>query len=167
MSPLHRFALLWVALTPVALAGEAPASNFLQGLAGDWRGTGVVQEMPADIRMTWEAALDGQFTRLTLDNRMTGSEGKTWHFKSQAYYQVLKDGTIAGHWFDSNGASLPVTGEVEGDAMIILWGTETSPERGRSTYRLSAGELVVTDEVFARDRGYRVFGRTRLMRQAP
>jgi hypothetical protein len=48
--------------------------------------------------------------------------------------------------------------------MTIDWGTEESPERGRSTYRLAAGVLEVTDEVYGKDGTLAVFGRTRLTR---
>ena len=86
----------------------------------------------ADMRMRWEPVLDGEFYRLSMENRMTGQDGQSWHFK--------------------------------GDAMRIDWGTPDI-ERGRSTYRLTADALEVTDEVYTKDLTLAVFGRTRLTRR--
>ena len=106
--------------------------------------------MAADMRMHWEPVLDGQFQRLSMEDLMTGADGKTWHFKAQGYYHVGKDGTITGTWFDSRGISLPLAGRVEGDTMTIDWGTDAI-ERGRSSYRLTEGTLEVTDEVYTKE----------------
>lgn len=165
MTALTRFAtaaLLAVVALP-ALAEQPAASAFLDRLAGDWRGTGEVRQMAADMRMHWEPVLDGQFHRLSMENLMTDRDGQSWHFKAQAYYHVLEDGSIAGTWFDSRGISLPLTGRVEGDVMAIDWGTPDI-ERGRSSYRLTAETLEVTDQTYAKDGALTVFGRTRLTR---
>ncbi len=156
-------AVLAALLAWPTFADETGASGFLGRLAGEWQGTGEVRRMAADMRMRWEPVLDGQFHRLSMQNRMTGQDGQSWHFKAEAYYRVLEDGTIAGTWFDSRGISLPLAGRVEGDAMTIDWGTPEI-ERGRSTYRLAAGTLEVTDEVYAKDGALTVFGRTKLTR---
>ncbi len=157
--------LLWLAMPP-AFAEESAASAFFGKLAGDWQGGGEVNQMAADMRMTWEPVLDGRFLRLTMDNRMTGAEGKAWHFKAQSYYRIEQDGTITGNWFDSRGITLPLAGGVEQDSMTIQWGTDAI-ERGRSHYRLSAEGLEVTDEVFTKEGEWRTFGRTRLLRTTP
>ncbi len=160
----HALVMLLLSLAlPPAFAQESAASAFFGKLAGEWQGAGEVSAMAADMRMTWEPVLDGQFMRLTMDNRMTGAEGNAWHFKSQAYYRIGKDGAITGTWFDSRGITLPLTGGVEQEAMTIQWGTEAI-ERGRSHYRLSADVLEVTDEVFTKEGEWRIFGRTRLKR---
>jgi hypothetical protein len=145
-------------------AQEGTAAAFFGKLAGAWQGTGEVRQMAADMHMNWEPVLDGQFQRLSMENRMTGKDGQAWHFKAQGYYRVLDDGTIAGTWFDSRGISLPLTGHVEGDAMTIDWGTPEI-ERGRTTYRLAGDGLEVTDEVYRKDGALAVFGRTRLARR--
>ena len=147
-----------------AIAQESGAAAFLGRLAGAWQGTGEVRQMAADMRMSWEPVLDGQFHRLSMENRMTGKDGQSWDFRAQAYYRVLADGTIAGTWFDSRGISLPLTGRVEGDAMTIDWGTPEI-ERGRTTYRLAGDSLEVTDEIHGKDGALAVFGRTRLTRK--
>ena len=102
-----------------AQAEELPATAFFAKLAGHWHGNGEVRKMAADMRMHWEPVLDGQFQRLSMEDLMTGADGKTWHFKAQGYYHVGKDGTITGTWFDSRGISLPLSGRVEGDTMTI------------------------------------------------
>jgi hypothetical protein len=155
--------VLVLACSPV-LAEVPAASAFLERISGEWKGAGEVSSMAADMRMRWEKALDGKFHRLSMENLMTGQDGKTWHFKAEAFYRVLEDGSIAGHWFDSRGISLPLVGRAEGDAMTIDWGTEGSVERGRSTYRLAADALEVTDEVYGKDGTLAVFGGTRLTR---
>ena len=150
-----------------ALAEGPPALAFLGQLEGEWRGAGEVSGMAADMRMRWEKALDGKFHRLVMENRMTGQDGRAWHFKAEAFYRVQKDGSIAGQWFDSRGISLPLAGSSDGDgmSMTIDWGIEGSAERGRSTYRLAGGALEVTDEVYGKEGALTVFGRTRLTRQ--
>jgi hypothetical protein len=157
-------AVLGALLAMPAFAEEPPAAAFFRRLAGAWQGTGEVRQMAADMRMRWEPVLDGEFHRLSMENRMSGQDGQSWHFKADAYYRVGKDGTIAGTWFDSRGISLPLRGRVEGDAMTIDWGTPDI-ERGRSTYHLTVDALEVTDEVYAKDGTLTVFGRTRLSRQ--
>ena len=156
-------ALILAFALQAAQAEEPPATAFFAKLAGHWHGNGEVRKMAADMRMHWEPVLDGQFQRLSMEDLMTGTDGKTWHFKAQGYYHVAKDGTITGSWFDSRGISLPLTGGVEGDTMTIDWGTDAI-ERGRSTYRLGDGALEVTDEVYTKEGELQVFGRTRLKR---
>jgi hypothetical protein len=166
MKLVRRLSPAWiVALAALpALAEDTAAAAFLGRLAGRWEGAGEVRQMAADMRMHWEPVLDGEFHRLSMENRMTGKDGQSWHFKAQAYYRIQKDGTLAGTWFDSRGITLPLTGRVEGDAMTIDWGT-AEIERGRSTYRLAGDALEVTDEVYGKDGALAVFGRTTLARE--
>jgi hypothetical protein len=53
----------------------------------------------------------------------------------------------------------------EGDVLTIDWGNESSPERGRCTYRLAGDALEVTDEVRGKDGNFSAFGHTRLTRE--
>ena len=165
MSAVLRILLLWIACLPAALAEESSAAGFFAQIAGDWQGTGEVRGMASGQQMSWQPVLDGSFLRLTFDNRMTGTDGKEWRFQAHGYYRVRDDGTITGTWFDSRGVSFPLSGAVDdGGTMTILWGTDDT-ERGRSSYRLSAETLEVTDEVLSREGAWRVFGRTRLTRE--
>jgi len=164
MSVLLRILLLWTACLPAALADESPETGFFAQIAGNWQGSGEVRGMASVQQMSWQPVLDGSFLRLTFDNRMTGTDGKEWRFQAHGYYRIRDDGTITGLWFDSRGVSFMLSGAIDGGGtMTILWGTDDT-ERGRSSYRLAAGELEVTDEVLGRDGEWRVFGRTRLTR---
>jgi hypothetical protein len=101
MKPARHFspALIAALAALPALAQDGAAAAFLGRLAGKWQGAGEVRQMAADMRMHWEPVLDGEFHRLSMENRMTGKDGQSWHFKAQAYYRVLKDGALAvfGH----------------------------------------------------------------------
>jgi len=165
--PASRLACLLLAALVSGLAfADAPAAQAIFGrLAGEWRGTGDVSGMTGDMRMRWEPVLDGQFHRLTFENQLKGAGGEFWPFKAQAFYRVAKDGSVTGQWFDSRGLNLPLAGRAEADTLTIDWGDESSPERGRSTYRLVTGALEVTDEVYGKDGTLAVFGRTRLTRE--
>ena len=164
MSAAIRALILWLAVLPAAVAEESPATRLFAALSGHWQGTGEVRGMPSNQQMHWEAVLDGQFLRLSFDNRMTAPDGKEWRFQAEAYYRIQADGTIAGTWFDSRGVSFPLAGTVEpGGGMTILWGTAET-ERGRSSYRISAAGLDVSDEVQGLDGAWRIFGRTALTR---
>ncbi len=163
VKPAWALALALAGLPSLAEGPAAPA--FLHRIEGEWRGAGEVRGMAADMRMRWEQALDGRFHRLAMENRMTGQDGATWHFKAEAFYRVQKDGSISGQWFDSRGISLPLAGLADRESMTIDWGNESSAERGRTTYRLAADALEVTDEVYGKDGQLDVFGRTRLSRE--
>ena len=165
MMHLLRILLLWIACLPAAFAQESPAAGFFARIAGDWQGTGEVRGMASVQKMAWQPVLDGSFLRLTFDNCMTAADGKEWQFQAHGYYRVRDDGTITGLWFDSRGVSFLLSGAVDaGGTMTIQWGTDDT-ERGRSSYRIEADELQVTDEVLSREGEWRVFGRTRLTRE--
>jgi len=156
-------AVLALLLVLPALADDSAANAFFERLAGAWRGSGEVNRMTGDIQMQWETVLDGQFRRLSMENRMTGKNGETRHFRAQAFYRVAEDGSITGICFDSRGYSLPLSGRVDGDVLTVEWGT-ADIERGRSTYRLAGDALEVTDHVYAKDGALNAFGHTRLTR---
>ena len=141
MKAMLRTLLLWIACLPAAFAQESPAAAFFAQIAGEWQGTGEVRGMASVQQMSWQPVLDGSFLRLTFDNCMTAADGKEWRFQAHGYYRIRDDGT-----------------------MTILWGTDDT-ERGRSSYRIEADELQVTDEVLSREGEWRVFGRTRLTRE--
>lgn len=158
---------VWLALALAgvpSMAADTPAAQLFAELGGAWEGSGETEGMPARLRLQWEPVLDGAFTRLTLSNRMTTQDAREWHFQAQAFYRVGADGAISGTWVDSRGVSLPLAGVAEPGLLTIHWGTETSVERGRSSYRIAAGAVEITDEVQTADGGWRVFGRSRLAR---
>jgi hypothetical protein len=161
MKPIVALLLSLIAI-PAAFGAGNSAGDFFARLAGDWQGAGEVRGMASAQLMSWEPVLDGKFLRLSFDNRMTADDGTEWRFSAQALYRIQDDGTIAGNWFDSRGARFPLTGSIgEDDTLTILWGTEDT-ERGRTSYRLTATGLEVTDEVMTEEGGWRVFGRAQL-----
>lgn len=164
MTPPIRMLLLWAVLQPVAMAGAPAAAAPFANLAGEWQGSGEINGMASVQQMHWEPVLNGRFLRLTLDNRMTAADGVERRFQAQAFYRAGDDGAIAGTWFDSRGISLPLVGSIDDQGvMTILWGTDDT-ERGRSSYRIVADTLAVTDEVLTPAGAWRVFGRAKLSR---
>ncbi len=157
--------LIGFAMAASAAADESASARALNALVGDWQGEGTTSDMPSKQRLNWEPVLDGQFVRLTLDNRMTTPDGKEWHFQAQALYRAQPDGAIAGTWFDSRGFTFPLKGVTDdAGALTIDWGSDET-ERGRSRYRIAEGRLEVTDEVQENDGTLRVFGRSTLERR--
>ncbi len=161
-----RYALLmWLLLSPPAIAGDDAAAPFFTRLAGTWQGTGTTSGMPSVQRLQWEPVLDAAFVRLTLENRMTTKEGQEWRFQAQAFYKVSPDGGITGTWFDSRGLTFPLAGSVDAAGVLtIAWGSDDT-ERGRSHYRIADGALEVTDEAQGKDGALAVFGRSTLKRE--
>lgn len=151
------FALLIALVNPSAVRSD----SLPRALAGTWHGYGQVRGMQAVQCMTWSEDLEGRFTRLELESRLTPEDGAVWIFRAHAYYRSDPEGQISGYWFDSRGAHFPLHGNGSDASMIIDWGTPAL-EQGRSEYRLVGGRLRVTDSVLGQDGNYHVFGRTML-----
>ncbi len=157
--------LMWLLLGPPAIAADDVAAAVFTRLAGTWQGTGTTSGMPSVQRLQWEPVLDAAFVRLTLENRMTMTDGKEWRFQAQAFYKVSPDGRIAGTWFDSRGLTFPLAGSVDDAGVLTIdWGSDDT-ERGRSRYRIADGALEVTDEVQGKDGALSVFGQSTLKRE--
>lgn len=152
----------------VALLLSPPAwsaGNIFDALAGEWQGSGEVRGMASEQSMVWSQVLDGQFTRLEFDNRMSQDGELVFHFRAHAYYRVDGDGRVTGHWFDSRGVSFPLQGTRTGSSLNIEWGTSET-ELGRTAYRIDGDRLEVTDEVLGAGGEWRVFGRSTLRMSA-
>ena len=155
---------LIVFLLALSLAAASAGSDDIFGqLAGTWKGGGEVRGMPSEQSMVWAPALDGRFTRLQFSNRMTTPDGGEFHFQAHAYYRVMPDGAVSGHWFDSRGVSFPLNGSQAPACLSIEWGTADT-ELGRTGYCILEGRLDVTDEVMDAGGEWRVFGRSTLKR---
>jgi len=140
-------------------AGTRPA--VVQALLGEWRGTGVVNGRDSSITMTWDIAVSGAFVRLRFRNDMapTGTQ-PAFVFEGHGYYRV-SGSAGTGTWMDARGFILPVRVTLADDAFVSDWGDESSPERGRTTYRLTGADAVeIVDEVRTADGTYREFGRS-------
>ncbi len=157
-------AILVLACAPLASADEARTRGFFAALAGEWQGEGEVLGMASVQKARWEPALGAAFFRFAFDNRMTAADGKQSQFQAEAFYRVNKEGAVTGTWLDSRGMTLPIAGGLdESGTLVMSWGT-VETEQGRSSYRLVADALEITDEVMAPEGNWRVFGQTRLTR---
>jgi hypothetical protein len=141
------------------------ADVFLNRLQGTWQGDGKTLGMPARLQMKWEWVLGGKFLRLSLKNEMQAANRQLQTFEGHAYYQPAGEAKYQGEWFDSRGESFPIKGNIEGDALIALWGAP-GKEQGKSVYRLiEAGKLEVIDFVMDKDGAWKEFGRFVMIRQ--
>ena len=153
---------------PSTVGAEAPGAeegaSVLDRLTDEWRGEGRVLGQESRATLVFDRVLAERFVRLRFRNEI--GEGETGGvFEGHAYYRVDEDGgTLDGRWFDSRGLAFPVRGTVEGDALVVDWGSDET-ERGRTTYTLlGPGELEVVDEVVSAERGLTEFGRMRYRR---
>lgn len=130
-------------------------------LLGEWHGSGVVNTRDSSITMTWDVAVTDAFVRLRFRNDMAPTDTQpAFVFEGHGYYRVSGTGGT-GTWMDTRGYILPVRVTLTDDAFVSEWGDESSPERGRTTYRLTGADAVeIIDEVRAADGTYRVFGRS-------
>lgn len=151
-------------LAGLGVHGAAHAQVW-ERLAGHWQGTGEVSGMAATLTLAFAPALGGRAHRLSFDNRMRGADGREWPFAAEAVYLCDGEAACKGHWYDTRGTILPLATREEADALVVDWGDAAS-ERGRTTYRLDADALEVTDEVLGKDGRWTVFGRSRLARAA-
>ncbi|MFT3805870.1 hypothetical protein [Arenimonas sp.] len=157
--------MLAVSIAPTVAANsvDAPPDPW-RALFGEWQGKGEVRGMSADVRLRFEATLDGQGRRLSFHNTMTDMHGKAWLFLAEAIYLCAPDGNCRGQWQDSRGMVLPLSTRSQADRVIVDWGDADS-ERGRTTYRVMPdGSLEIEDEVLDKSGAWKVFGRTKARR---
>jgi hypothetical protein len=68
---------------------------------------------------------------------------RPFRFEGRGFYRP--DGAIwRGQWFDSTGATRPLSGTVTGTTLVTEWGDDAT-ERGRTTYRLEAVDSLAGD----------------------
>ena len=154
-----------VALAALALAAPAamaqdPAGS-LDWLHGSWSGTGTVQGAPSEATLEVAPALGGRFVELRY--RFATQGERPFRFEGRGFYRAEGAGW-RGQWFDSTGATRPLSGTVAGSTLTTEWG-DAATEQGRTTYRLEATDaLQVTDEVLRRDGQWHVFASHRFTR---
>ena len=158
--------LMNVALTVVTLAvaqGTSPAGTVVARLAGQWTGSGVVNNAQVSAKAEFGPVLANRFTKLAYTFTVAGVGDV---FEGHAYYACAKDsGTCRGNWFDSQGSAHVLTATQTADALTSEWGDGTTP-RGRTEYRLTGpSTLVVTDWVRTAAGEWRQFGKVEYRRQ--
>lgn len=131
------------------LAQESVPETFF----GEWTGEGTLFGNDAQFEMKWEEVLNGQFIRLSFENRFSnGGFSMTAH----GYYKLNEDGTFTGQWFDSRGVSFPLKGVFTSTQLTTEW-EHSDVEKGRTEYEvLEQGTIRVIDFVF-RDGSYQKF----------
>ncbi len=152
---MHRLILAVCLL----FSGQVHAENIWTILNGHWKGSGEVSGMTASIALRFRPAFGGRGYHLDFENRMRGQDDKEWVFAAEALYRCDPQGACSGHWYDSRGMVLPLKTTAEKDRLVVEWGDDKT-ERGRTTYRLDADGLRITDEVLAKDGTWKVFGTT-------
>jgi hypothetical protein len=157
LATLAMLALLWLA-SPIQAKDE-----YLQRLHGDWKGEGMAFGSAAQVQQKWEWQLGDKFFRLSLRYETKSKDGKTQVFEGHGYYQAKGGGKYAGRWFDSQGNDYPINAQLEGDALIALWGGKVE---GRSIYRLTeAGkQMEASDAIKQADGSWKDFSRFVLKR---
>jgi hypothetical protein len=159
MRPIATAAALLLAVSATAFAQEPAAS--LDWLHGEWAGTGTVQGAPSEATLVVSPALEGRFVELRYGFTTQGE--RRFRFEGRGFYRAEASGW-RGQWFDSTGATRPLSGTVAGATLTTEWG-EAATERGRTTYRLEPpNALEVTDEVLRGDGRWHVFARHRMTR---
>lgn len=155
MPPYSKAAFLSIVI--VAMSADPLSAQALDPFLGVWEGRGRLFNMDAGFHMTWERVLGGRFVRLTFRNSIPGTDGSSRSLDAQAYYKLDDDGRINGTWFDSRGMVLPLRGSVEGDALIIHWGSPET-EEGRTEYRFVDETRIIVEDFVLRDGDWHHFG---------
>ena len=119
--------LMNVALTVVTLAvaqGTSPAGTVVARLAGQWTGSGVVNNAQVSAKAEFGPVLANRFTKLAYTFTVAGVGDV---FEGHAYYACAKDsGTCRGNWFDSQGSAHVLTATQTADALTSEWGDGTT-----------------------------------------
>ena len=157
----------------IVIASVLSGSAFAQGdscvnrLIGTWNGAGKLFGAEAEFMMSWERALENKFVRLTFENKMKRSDGKTQILKAQAFYKPEGETQFQGMWFDSRGMILPLKATAGDSALTTSWGSPET-EQGRTVYRIIDGDTVeVNDFVLTKDGQWKHFGHAMYHREPP
>jgi len=157
---------LLMGLLGLATVTNASETDIWRQLHGDWRGSGEVNQRPAELSLSFRPAFGGRGHHLQFANRMQTAPEQTWTFAAEALYLCTEPTRCRGHWYDNRGMVLPLSVQVEAHALRVEWG-DASTERGRTVYRIDdGGALLIEDEVLSKEGAWRTFGRGRLERVA-
>ncbi len=143
---------------------RAQTTGIFEKIRGNWKGTGIVNQMDSALTMKWEFFLGEKFYRLTFKNTMKSGKGDII-FEGLAVYQLPETASETdGIWYDSFGFMRPIKAVLEKDALTANWGT-LQTEEGKTVYRLLENDkMEVVDSVKTKDGAWREFGRSNYVR---
>ncbi len=157
---MKRFIIAVVLFVSVSVEAADP---FLARLQGEWSGEGTAFGSKATVQQKWEWILGEKFFRLSLKYETKTADGKSQVFEGQGIYKAKGEGKYEGQWFDVQGNQYPIQAQLEGDALVALWGIPGKIE-GRSIYRLveSGKALEASDSMKGKDGSWKDFSRFNL-----
>lgn len=152
--------LFFILLFSLSFVASINAQNdkhslFTERVLGVWAGTGQLFGTPASFSMKWNYTLNKKFLKLQFTNSFRDKKGNTRSLSSEAFYNLS---TKKGYWFDSRGVMFPLELTIINSSMVVLWGDEKSPERGKTIYTIENNTCSVEDFVFRND-NYLNFGK--------
>ena len=156
--------LLLLMLSSLARAQSTSSPDpFFARLQGEWRGEGTAFGTTAQVQQQWAWQLGGKFLRLSLRYETKSKDGTTQVFEGHGYYQTKGGGKYLGRWFDSQGNDYPINAQLEGEALVALWGGKVE---GRSIYRLIelGNQMEASDSIKQADGSWKDFSRFVLKR---
>jgi len=112
-----------------------------------WTGSGVLMGQEATFRMDWQRVLDNSFIKLEFQNERESKDNETVVFKATAFYKIINDATVVGHWFDNRGVTFPLTGSIRANELTIIWGDDET-EKGKTVYYLEKDNAAIRVEDF-------------------
>lgn len=148
--------LLLVQAKAIALAGEAPISGIPIELLGDWEGEGELFGKPAAFSMSWERVLDGQFVKLTFENRLVENGKSRRLLEAVAYYRPGEANRLTGTWLDTRGQTLELRATAAASTLETHWRSDS--EQGRTVYRFTDEDTVEVHDDVLGENGWRPFG---------
>lgn len=124
----------------------------------NWTGEGILMGKEATFSMNWNSVLDNKFIKLEFENKRKSLDNEDVIFRATAYYKIVGDSTVVGHWFDNRGVTFSLKGTVKEDELIILWGNEET-EIGKTFYHYNDDSNKITVEDYIMNEGrYAKFG---------
>ncbi|SNY99933.1 hypothetical protein [Flagellimonas pacifica] len=158
----HIISVLLLTFVPLLLSAQETNpkehSFFTPLIDKEWTGNGILMGKDATFIMNWERLWEGKFIKLQFQNNQKLEDNNEIIFMATAYYQIVNEMDVRGHWFDSRGISFPLRGTIDKNTMTILWGNEDT-EQGKTVYHHQRDSDNVTVEDFILNKGeYFKFG---------
>ncbi|WP_422104058.1 hypothetical protein [Winogradskyella sp.] len=123
----------------------------------NWEGTGTLMGKKATFKMNWQNVLNDQFIKLEFQNEHQSENNEAIVFKATAFYNIINDTIVTGHWFDNRGISLPLKGQVNDDTLTIFWGNSDT-ETGKTIYKYINDSSLHVEDYILSNATYHKFG---------